>query len=711
MDSTVTASIRRMLGLLAATLLLGGCTGQHTTRTAASTTYTPHIKASSQDVLDGAINADEPGCSAAVGVEGKVIWSGVRGIADLASGAKITTDTVFDIASVSKQFTATAILLLVEAGKLTLDDPISQYVPELPDWAQTVTVEQLMHQTSGIPDYVALLAARGYQVSDRTIEAEARQALAAAPELQFKPGTRFDYSNSNYLLLGEIVHRASGQPLPEFLSAEIFQPLGLAMVVDPVGKVPNKAVSYEKGTGGNRSEYRVGNPAWEQIGDGGIQTTPSQLARWADNYRTGSVGGLKLLEAQLAGAVETEPGGGDRYGAGIVSRADGTLDHAGAWAGFVTAFHISSDRRTSVADRQGKVPWTADTGAMVFSATKGLAATVIHRLVDRGLLSYDAPVAEYWPEFGANGKSEVTVSDVLRHRSGLAHLKGVDKDEVMDHLLMEQKLAAAPLDRQHGKLAYHAVTYGWLLSGLARAVTGKGMRELFREELARPLNTDGIHLGRPPADSPTKAAQTLLPQAKVPTPLLDFIAPKVAGLSFSGLLGAVYFPGILSLLQDDMPFLDGEVPAVNGVVTARALAKTYGALANDGVIDGTRLLSSQAVRGLTGKSELWPDLNLGLPFTYHQGYQSSPVPGLLEGYGHIGLGGTIGWADPETGSAFGYVHNRLLTLLLFDIGSFAGLAALLNSAVVAARRDDPLEVPHFGAPYSEPRHEQAASGA
>ncbi|MBL7660564.1 esterase, partial [Escherichia coli] len=81
--------------------------------------------------------------------------------------------------------------------------------------------------------------------------------------------------------------------------------------------------------------------------------------------------------------------------------------------------------------------------------------------------------------------------------------------------------------------------------------------------------TDGIHLGRPPADSPTKAAQTLLPQAKVPTPLLDFIAPKVAGLSFSGLLGAVYFPGILSLLQDDMPFLDGEVPAVNGVVTAR----------------------------------------------------------------------------------------------------------------------------------------------
>lgn len=109
-----------MLGLLAATLLLGGCTGQHTTRTAASTTYTPHIKASSQDVLDGAINADEPGCSAAVGVEGKVIWSGVRGIADLASGAKITTDTVFDIASTASSRNATSRAGMPSSGSSTI---------------------------------------------------------------------------------------------------------------------------------------------------------------------------------------------------------------------------------------------------------------------------------------------------------------------------------------------------------------------------------------------------------------------------------------------------------------------------------------------------------------------------------------------------------------------------------------------------------------
>jgi CubicO group peptidase (beta-lactamase class C family) len=350
-------------------------------------------------------------------------------------------------------------------------------------------------------------------------------------------------------------------------------------------------------------------------------------------------------------------------------------------------------------DRKGEVPWTADTGAMVFSATKGMAATVINRLVDRGLIAYDAPVADYWPEFGVNGKEAITVNDVLRHRSGLAHLKGVTKEEVLDHLVMEEKLAAAALDGTYGMPAYHAITYGWLLSGLARAVTGKGMRELFREELAQPLDIDGLHLGRPPVGSPTVAAQTLFPQNNLPTPIFDFIAPKVAGLSFSGLLGAVYFPGMTSLLREDMQFLDAEIPAANGVITARALAKVYGAIANNGAMNGSRLLSPELVADLPGPVDLSPDINLGIPFSYHRGYQSSPVPGFLNGFGHMGLGGTIGWADPSTGSSFGYVHNRLLTIMLFDMGTFAGLAPLVTAAIQAARKDGPVEVPDFGAAY------------
>jgi CubicO group peptidase (beta-lactamase class C family) len=208
---------------------------------------------------------------------------------------------------------------------------------------------------------------------------------------------------------------------------------------------------------------------------------------------------------------------------------------------------------TGWSDRAGTQGWTADTGAMVFSATKGIASTVIHRLADRGLLSYDDPVAEYWPEFAANGKAEITVRDVLRHRSGLSHLRGVTKADLMDHLAMEERLAAAPVVHLRGVQAYHALTYGWLLSGLARAVTGKGMRELVRQEVARPLNTDGVHLGRPPEGGPTQAAQILIPQGKQRAAVFNFLAPRLAGLPFSGALGAMYFPGVISLIKGETP--------------------------------------------------------------------------------------------------------------------------------------------------------------
>jgi CubicO group peptidase (beta-lactamase class C family) len=342
------------LTLCAVLLVLGGCAKPagtsaskvNPTGTAiVTTTSNPAAKASSQRVLEDAVNAGAPGCSAAVGSQGSVVWTGVRGLADTATGDKITFDTMFDIGSVSKQFTATAVLLLAGARELTLDDPLAKHMPELPGWAATVTLAQLIHQTSGIPEYEGLLVKRGFAVSDRTTEEQALQTLAAVPHLNFKPGSQFGYSDSNYLLLGEIVHRVSGQPLPKFLTAEIFGPLGLGMVMDPVGQLPHKAVSYAGGSDG----YRVVTSAWEQIGDGAVQATPSQLVQWADNYRTGRVGGPGLLEAQLARAVEIGPGIPVHYGAGIYIKADGTLDHDGASTGFVTAFRVSKDRLTSVA--------------------------------------------------------------------------------------------------------------------------------------------------------------------------------------------------------------------------------------------------------------------------------------------------------------------------------------------------------------------------
>jgi CubicO group peptidase (beta-lactamase class C family) len=166
----------------------------------------------------------------------------------------------------------------------------------------------------------------------------------------------------------------------------------------------------------------------------------------------------------------------------------------------------------------------------------------------------------------------------------------------------------------------------------------------------------------------------------------------------------MYFPGIRSFVQGDIPFLDGEVPAANGVVTARGLAKMYAAVANRGVIDGEEFLSPEMADGLIGKPKVRPDLNMVVPMPFHLGYHESPIPGLLKGFGHVGLGGTLGWADPSTGSAFAFVHNRLLTAMVFDMGSFAGLARPMRNAITAARGAGIVAVPRYGATFRDSDH-------
>ncbi|BBZ52960.1 esterase [Mycobacterium heidelbergense] len=354
------------------------------------------------------------------------------------------------------------------------------------------------------------------------------------------------------------------------------------------------------------------------------------------------------------------------------------------------------------ADRGGHAPWSADTAPMVFSATKGMAATVIHRLADRGLIDYEAPVAEYWPEFAANGKAALTVREVMRHAAGLSGLRGATREDLLDHVVMESRLAAAPPGRLLGKPAYHALTFGWLMSGLARAVTGQGMRALIREELAEPLDTDGMHLGRPPAESPTRVAEIIMPQSIVANPVVDCVTRRVAN-ELSGAFRSMYFPGMIAAVQGEVPLLDAEIPAANGVATARALARMYGAIANGGEIDGTRFLSRELVAGLTGRPSLRPDRNLFVPLAFHLGYHSLPIGNVMPGFGHVGMGGSVGWAYPAEGIAFALVHNRLLTpFVATDHAAFVGIYKLIRQAAAKARKRGLAPVPEFGAPFPEP---------
>jgi CubicO group peptidase (beta-lactamase class C family) len=334
-----------MAGVLAA----GGCTTTSRSEAALATSPTANQAATanraaqSGALLEGLLKADQPGCSAAVGIEGSLAWSGARGVADTTTARPLTTTSVFDIASVSKQFTATSVLLLAGAGKLRLSDPVAKHLPDLPAWAGTVTIDRLLHHTSGIADYTPLLNAAGHTLTDPTTQQQALDAIAKAPPPT--SGT-FDYSNSNYVLLAEVVEAVSGQSLPRFLDATLFDPLHLAMVLEPAARGPEIALSYTKPVDGT---WQRAGSAWTQIGDGSIQTTPSELVRWADNYRTGAVGGKALLKAQLEGAVPTGESPGSKYGAGIVVDSQGTLSHTGEWAGYVTSFSITADRSTAIA--------------------------------------------------------------------------------------------------------------------------------------------------------------------------------------------------------------------------------------------------------------------------------------------------------------------------------------------------------------------------
>jgi CubicO group peptidase (beta-lactamase class C family) len=357
---------------------------------------------------------------------------------------------------------------------------------------------------------------------------------------------------------------------------------------------------------------------------------------------------------------------------------------------------------TGWADRRGRVPWTADTGTMVFSATKGMASTVIHRLVDRGLIEYDVPVAQYWPQFGANGKADITVRQLMRHQAGLSALRGSSMQDLLNHELMERRLAAASPGYSFGRSAYHALTYGWLLSGLARAVTGKGMRQLIREELAEPLGTDGLHLGRPPVEAPTRAAQIIMPQSAFQNPVFNAMAPMIAALPLSAGFGSMYFPGFKAVAQGDIPLLDAEIPAANGVATARGLARMYGAIANGGRIDGSQFLSPEVAAGLTGRRSLRLDGNLVIPLAFHLGYHRLPFD-AIPGFGHVGLGGSLGWADPESRLAFGFVHNRLLTpFVVVDHAGFVATSAICRRGAAQARKHGFERVADFGSPFAEP---------
>ena len=327
------------------------------------------------------------------------------------------------------------------------------------------------------------------------------------------------------------------------------------------------------------------------------------------------------------------------------------------------------------ADRAQTRPWRPETLALSFSTTKGVASTVVHRLAERGEIDYDEPVAGYWPEFGVGGKDRVTVRDLLTHRAGLWSVRAVaDRPEdLLDHLAMEERLAARSVRAPTERSAYHAITYGWLVAGLVRRVTGgRGLAELVRSEVAEPLGVDGLHIGvnetaREFVAQPVGSGLRQLGAAtRYLTPLLTGIRRTRAAHD------ALIAPGFHELFEGSEPSIwNTEMPAVNGALSADALARMYGALANGGADAGARLLAEDTVNDLGRVHVRSADLVLGIRMRWRLGYHHAFGTGRLapRAFGHYGYGGSGGWADPDLGLSLGFVTNRIgsITTPLADL--------------------------------------------
>ncbi|MER8231093.1 serine hydrolase domain-containing protein [Streptomyces sp. NPDC094049] len=321
-----------------------------------------------------------------------------------------------------------------------------------------------------------------------------------------------------------------------------------------------------------------------------------------------------------------------------------------------------------VADPGTGRPWTRDTLQLVYSATKGATATAVHLLVERGLLDLDAPVASYWPEFAANGKADVPVRWLLSHRAGLVAL---DRPlPLPDALAWDPMVAALAAQRPqwapgtaHG---YHGRTWGWLVGEVVRRVSGRTPGRFFADEIAAPLGLD-FFIGlptrerhrvsrmayrRPPVDL------TALPVASVPEELREQVAAWRDPESLSNRAFAVTDPAAIDF--DSPEVQAAELPSSNGIGTARSLARMYAALI--GEVDGVRLLTRETLASATEEQAAGKDRVMLLPSRFGHGYMlptdDTPMTGPRS-FGHTGRGGSLAFADPAHGIAFGYLMNHV----------------------------------------------------
>jgi CubicO group peptidase (beta-lactamase class C family) len=289
------------------------------------------------EVFSDLTKPGSPGCALGVYRDGKIVYSKGYGLANLEENVAITPQTVFDIGSTSKQFTAASILLLEKQGKLSISDDIRKYLPELPDYGQKITILHLLNHTSGLRDYLTLMELAGINIDGVTTDEDALQMIVRQKALNFAPGSDWLYSNTGYFLLSVIVKRVSGKTLREFAGENIFSPLEMSHTQyrdDHRSLIANRAMAYDakEKDGG----YSLDVSYFEQTGDGAVHTSVEDLQKWDENFYSGEIGGKEFLaEIQEQGKLNSSKLLDYAKGLHIADyRGLRTVSHGGSWGGY-----------------------------------------------------------------------------------------------------------------------------------------------------------------------------------------------------------------------------------------------------------------------------------------------------------------------------------------------------------------------------------------
>ncbi len=349
------------------------------------------------------------------------------------------------------------------------------------------------------------------------------------------------------------------------------------------------------------------------------------------------------LNDQVQQIIDALVAGGEEIGLQVAAYVDGELA-VDAWAG--------------VADETSGQPVTGDTLFTCWSTTKGFAATCLHILADRGVVVYDAPVADYWPEFAARGKAAVTVRHALTHMAGIPQMPaGVTPEMMTDWDAMCTAIADhEPLWEPGTKTGYHAWTFGWIIGEIVRRAAGRPIAQFAAEELCQPLGIDDFYLG---ISDEVEARVARLRQEPA------HADAAAAGSDLNLRVMPLHVTTAEIVNRPDIR--RASIPGGGGIMSARAIARHYAMLAGHGILDGTRILSPERVDTIRALQTDAYDIVLDARLRKGLGYFLGGDPdqggdvciGPSGAFGHPGNGGSLGFADPERKLAFGLTKNLM----------------------------------------------------